>query len=92
MIFIKIGWENCYPFYIVLYGIGTFATGRVLQFKLFLWGGLASFALAATAIWFTFDYQALFAAAAIFISYIVPGHLLRIKNKRKDHILKGKHV
>lgn len=89
LIFIKIGWENCYPFYIVMYGIGTFVSGRVLQFKLFLWGGLISFVLAAAAIWFTFDYQALFAAAAVFISYIVPGHLFRIQNKRKDILLKG---
>jgi hypothetical protein len=82
MIFLKIGWEDCYPFYIVLYGIGTFVSGRILRFNLFVWGGIASFILAAAAIWFTFDYQALFAAAAIFISYIIPGHLFRIKSKK----------
>jgi hypothetical protein len=81
MIFIKIGWENCYPFYIVLYGTGTFVSGMILQFKPFIWGGIVSFVLAAAAIWFTFDYQALFAAAAILISYIIPGHLFRIKIK-----------
>ena len=89
MIFVKLGWENCYPFYMVLYGLGTFVSGRILQFRLFVWGGIASFILAGIAIWFEFDYQALFAAAAIFISYIIPGHLFRLKNKNPGYLVAG---
>lgn len=77
LIFIRLGWFNCYPFYMMLYGLGSFVSGRILQFRPFLIGGIISWILAAIAIWFSFDYQALFAAAAILFSYIIPGHLIR---------------
>ncbi|MDR3716968.1 MAG: hypothetical protein P4L51_29510 [Puia sp.] len=49
----------------------------------------ASFVLASIAIWFDFDYQALFAAGAIFISYIIPGHLFRIRNAKASKLSVG---
>lgn len=76
-IFFKIGWQNCYPFYMMMYGLGSFVSGRILQFRPFILGGIASWILAVVAIWFTFDYQNLFAGAAILFSYIIPGHLLQ---------------
>ncbi len=75
-LFIKIGWLNCYPFYILLYGLGSFVTGRILQFKPFLFGAVICWGLAVTAVWVPFDYQILFAAAALLFSYIIPGHLV----------------
>jgi hypothetical protein len=48
-----------------------------LQFKPFIVGGIISWILAAVAIWFGFDQQTLFAAAAILFSYIIPGHMIR---------------
>lgn len=77
MLFFRIGWHNCYPFYMILYGLGSFVSGKILQFRPFIYGGIISWILAAVAIWFSFDYQALFAAAAILFSYIIPGHLIR---------------
>lgn len=76
-IFVKLGWENCFPFFIMLYGLGSFVSGKILQFKPFMIGGIISWCLAATAVWFSFSYQSLFGAAAILCSYIIPGHLFR---------------
>ncbi len=77
MIFVKIGFEYCYPFFILLYGVGTFISGRILKFTPLIIGGLFNFALAAISVWYSMDYQLLFGAAAILTSYIIPGHMLR---------------
>ena len=77
LLFVKLGWFNCYPFFILLYGLGAFTSGKFLQFTPFVVGGVLSWCLAVVAIWFSFDYQALFAAAALLFTHIIPGHLLR---------------
>lgn len=69
-----------FPFYILLYGLGTFVTGKFLQFKPFVWGGLAAWVLAITSTFFGASYQMLFGGAAILISYIIPAYLIRRKN------------
>lgn len=75
--FIKIGWQYCYPFYILLYGLGTFVSGRILKFPPLLIGGIINWILALVAVWMPFEYQSLFAAGALLTSYIIPGHLFR---------------
>ncbi|MEJ7737676.1 MAG: hypothetical protein WKF97_09640 [Chitinophagaceae bacterium] len=79
LLFFRLGWQNCYPFFITLYGVGTYVSGKILQFQPLVWGGIICWMLAAIAVWFSMDEQMLFAAGAILISYIIPGHLLRIK-------------
>jgi len=80
MILTRIGWEsNVFPFFIVLYGLGTFVSGSVIKFKPLVTGGILSWILAVIAVYLTYDYQILMAALAILFSYIIPGHLLRNK-------------
>jgi len=76
---IKEGWLFCYPFYILLYGLGTFVSGMILKFRPLVIGGIFNWILALIAIRFDFDTQMLFCAAALLTSYIIPGHLLRSK-------------
>lgn len=77
LLFIKLGFYTCYPFFIMLYGLGAFLSGRTLQFKPLIVGGIVSWLLAIVAIWFPFDYQPLFAATAALFGYIIPGYLMR---------------
>lgn len=79
MIFIKFGFLYCYPFFITLYGAGAFASGRILRFTPLVVGGLIGSLLAIGSVWFIFDIQILFAAAALLFCYIIPGHLLRTR-------------
>jgi len=82
MILGKLGWNNnIFPFFIMLYGLGTFVSGQFLQFKPLIAGGVLAWALAILSAYFNYDYQILFAAAAILISYIIPAYMLRYKNK-----------
>ncbi len=82
MILSRMGWNNnVFPFFMLLYGLGTFISGKFLQFKPLVYGGLAAWALAIASVYFNYDYQMLFGAAAILVSYIIPAYLLRNKNK-----------
>ncbi len=70
-------WLYCYPIFILMYGLGTFVSGKILRFTPLVVGGMINWVLACTAVFFDFDYQMLFAAAAILTSYIIPGYLIK---------------
>lgn len=71
------GWAICYPFFIMLYGLGTFVSGRLLQFQPLVIGGMVNWVLACVTVFFSFDYQMLFAAAAVLTSYLIPGYMIK---------------
>ena len=82
------GWGYSYPFFILLYGLGTFVSGQLLHFRPLVIGGIINWCLACAAPFFHFDYQLLFAAAAIVCSYIIPGYLLsssKVNHGRKTN-------
>ena len=82
MILSKIGWGSAvFPFFIMLYGLGTFVSGNFLQFRPLIIGGIIAWALAIGAAYAEYDYQMLFGAAAILFSYIIPAYMLRYRNK-----------
>ena len=92
IIFTKTGWQNCYPFFMMLYGTGTFISGKILRFSPLIIGGLISFILAAVSVWFNVDLQMLFAAGSILFSYIIPGHLLYMNYKNKATKMKKESI
>jgi hypothetical protein len=69
------------PFYIMLYGLGTFISGNIIRFRPMIIGGIMAWALAIGATRANYDYQLLFAAAALLFSYIIPAYLLRYKRQ-----------
>jgi hypothetical protein len=77
------GWENCYTFFILLYSIGCFLTGRLLKFSPLVWGAITCWALAILTTFVGYDMNILLLAAAILVSYIIPGYLLRKEHKRQ---------
>jgi hypothetical protein len=80
MLFVKLGWGfSVFPFFMMLYGLGTFVSGRLLRFAPLVVGGIMSWALSIVAIYVSYDHQLLCGAAAILVSYIVPAHILRKK-------------
>lgn len=82
MILSKTGWGNTvFPFFIMLYGLGTFVSGSIIRFRPLVIGGLIAFLLAVFSAYVSYDYQILFGAGAILISYIIPAYMLRAKNK-----------
>jgi hypothetical protein len=78
-------WQTAFTYYILLYAIGTFVSGRLLRFKPLIIGGLINFVLAVVSVKFNYDYQLLIGSLAILISYIIPGHLLRIRYQQQKN-------
>jgi hypothetical protein len=83
-IFAKIGWEYCFPIYIIFYAIGTYVSGCLIKFKPLIIGGLICFPLAAITAYLDFESRIVMLALAILVSYIIPGHLLRAKYKKQQ--------
>ncbi len=82
MILTQLGWGTViFPFFIMLYGLGTFVSGNFIQFRPLVIGGILAWALAIGSTFVNYDYQMLFGAGAILISYIIPAHMLRNRNK-----------
>jgi hypothetical protein len=80
MILTKIGWDKpIFPFFILLYGLGTFVSGSIIQLRPLVIGGLLALGLAVGCVFVEYDYQMLFGAAAILVSYIIPAYILRAK-------------
>lgn len=74
------GPEKVYPMLMALYGLGTFVSGGVLNFKPLQVGAVAAWVCASIGFYQTqFDSQLILIAAAILFSYIIPGHLLSSK-------------
>jgi len=77
-----LGHEAIYPIIMALYGLGTFASGGMLQFKPLMIGGISSWVCAIIAFQVGFSDQLILISVAIVTSYIIPGHLLAAKNRR----------
>ncbi len=67
---------NVPPVILIFYGIGTFTSGRLLEFKPLVIGGLFAFAMSIVSAFTEGSVQFLILAIALFVSYIIPGHLL----------------
>jgi hypothetical protein len=75
------GWEYCYTAFILLYSIGCFLTGRLLQFSPLVWGAAACWALVVLTTFIDVETKMLVMAAAVLMGYIIPGYLLRQQYK-----------
>lgn len=78
------GWNtSVFPYFILLYGLGTFVSGCFLRFRPLIFGGLLAWVIAVGSGYLSYDYQSLAGALAILVSYIIPGHLLKRKAGEK---------
>lgn len=82
LIFTKIIYEKAFTFYIPLYGIGCFVTGRLIKFTPLVWDGIAAWLLAILLAYLDDVTNILITIVSILNSYIIPGYLLRVKYKK----------
>jgi hypothetical protein len=82
MVITSVGWNtSVFPFFIMLYGLGTFISGCILRFRPLIIGGEFAWGLAIGSAYMEYDYQILCAAAAILGSYIIPAYILRSRRE-----------
>jgi hypothetical protein len=68
---------SAYPTLMMLYGIGTFISGSIMNFKPMQFGAVICWALAIVTFHVSFEYQSLLLPLGVIVAYIIPGHLLR---------------
>lgn len=73
---------HTFPVLIVLYGIGTFISGGIMRFKPMQYGALCCWVIALAALHVVFEYQLLLLSLSLIVSYIIPGHLLKIQFRK----------
>ncbi|MFN8295056.1 MAG: hypothetical protein U0T69_02625 [Chitinophagales bacterium] len=74
-----------FPILILLYGIGTFVTGRIIQFTPLVWGGIACFMLSILITYIDGAEKLLILALSVVVSYIIPGILLKREFKNQQN-------
>jgi hypothetical protein len=75
--FIRGDWEHSYTFFVLSYASGCFLTGRLLRFVPLVWGAVASWAITILMTFVDIPTNMLLTSAAVLVSYIIPGYLLR---------------
>jgi hypothetical protein len=70
-------WEHAFPFYILVYAFACFFMGSVMQFRPLVWGAICCLGIMAVSLYVAYHWQLLLLAAAVLVSYIIPGHLLQ---------------
>jgi hypothetical protein len=68
---------SAYPVLILLYGIGTFVSGGIMNLKPMKIGAICCWVLGLVAFHVPFEYQLLLLSLSLILSYIIPGHLLK---------------
>lgn len=76
----KLG-SNTYPVVLCLYAITTFISGTVFKINAFLVGAIACWVFAILGFFVDFQYQLLLLAAGVLLAFIVPGIILRMREK-----------
>lgn len=80
------GIKPAYFCLMILYGFATFVSGGLLGFKPLVYGSLVSFACAVIGVFLSDIDQLLIISVALVASYVIPGHLLRLKFKSQQHV------
>lgn len=80
------GIKATYFILMMLYGVATFVCGGILNFKPLIIGGIFSFLCAFVSNFFGEVDQLLLISIALLGSYVIPGHLLRVKFRSEQHV------
>jgi hypothetical protein len=79
----KEAWSAAFPVYFVLYAFGAFVGGAILRFRPLSWAACVCWLIAIASAFANYDTQLLLMALAVLSTYIIPGYLLRAKNKKQ---------
>jgi hypothetical protein len=69
------------PIILTMYALATFVSGGILRFRPLIWGGIIAWAAAVASFFSPFDIQLLITAATVVVAYLVPGFLLKRRNR-----------
>lgn len=82
----KISWSMANVFIIALYGLGTFISGKMMQFNPLIFGGIFSWVLACVGIFLPAIYSMPLVSVSIIVAYLIPGYILKSRAKTNGHV------
>jgi hypothetical protein len=71
------------PLTLAMYGLGIFVSGGVVDFKPLIIGGIISWMAAVLTFFQPYTLQLLLVSVVIIVTYIIPGHMLRVLSKNQ---------
>ena len=74
-------YDTILPLTLAMYGLGIFISGGIVDFRPLIIGGIISWIAAVVTFFQPYTLQLLIVSVVVIISYIIPGHMLRILSK-----------
>ncbi|NOZ47815.1 MAG: hypothetical protein GXO79_13695 [Chlorobi bacterium] len=84
LLFMKTLNYNITPVILLLAGGSTFLSGIVINFKPLIYGGILLWIAAVVSFIFSGEIQLLVSGISIMIGYLIPGYMLKSKNKKSN--------
>ncbi len=82
----NVSWVVTNALIIALYGLGTFVSGGILNFKPLIWGGIFSWVIAIVTLFIPDLYSLLAVALSIVVAYLIPGYMLKSRFNKNSHV------
>lgn len=82
----KISWQMSNVFIIALYGLGTFISGKIMEYKPLIFGGIFSWVVAVVGIFLPPMYSMPLVSVSIIVSYLIPGYMLKSRAKSNGYV------
>ncbi len=82
----NLSWVVTNALIIALYGLGTFVSGGILNFKPLIWGGIFSWILAIVTLFIPDLYSLLAVALSIVVAYLIPGYMLKSRFNKTSYV------
>ncbi len=82
----NVSWVVTNALIIALYGLGTFVSGGILNFKPLIYGGVFSWLLAIVTLFIPDLYSLLAVALSIVVAYLIPGYMLKSRYNKSSYV------
>lgn len=69
------------PLFLALYGMPTFLSGLLLQFRPLVIGGISCWLLSIATLFIPYEYHLLLLGAAMIVAWIIPGYILQKRHQ-----------
>lgn len=71
---------------IALYGLGTYISGRMMNFKPLIIGGIFSWVIVVVGLFLPPFYSLPLVSVSILVSYLIPGYMLKARSKKNGYV------
>lgn len=82
----RMSWTVTNTLIIALYGLGTFVSGGILKFRPLIFGGVFCWIISLVTLFIPELYSLLMVALSIIVAYLIPGYMLKAREKNHSYV------